>query len=727
MGIVLFTKSRNASLNGLQLISGGLSLSVAGNPIISSPFGIEGQLLISGTILSIWGDMWSNQALGIDNHSLINHPLMDAQSRFIKFNYGTCLEDSHAVLNTVKGQMENVTSANIVAFRQSLARNDELQAVQMLLQSIPNSISGSQFLLQLLSDGLSGNVVSFRNTLVQGEGIYKTHFLLQKFPDDVVGFHNVMQSIAGGIGSNLSLLNSLSQNVGSEHGHIQALLNCIDEANYIEGLFQVKQSFDDSVVYISSASVQVFLDNILLDRWIGNSTIDISFSQNSIHNEVTISSISQDLFEWGDPAISSGTPRIEIHIGERVLYFLVEKRTGSGSNFTLWGRDSTARDSSPWGISESLHLEKPTMASDVAESITKYSAVDWDADLYDWMLPETFEAEGTPTEVLAAIAQEIGAIVRSQEDGSFLIRKKYPVRPINLSTALTDTVYGANLVVDFSHNKQTGDHYNKVSVTSNSPDNSLPMIEIETLEEGQDRTIGTTSFVKVYWTDTSPEVQNTYVTDGNIRKVEGSGINGGFQKEITEIVEFKNGVGETTYPVLLFGDVKWIGRSRGSVDWSVYSKSLVLTGLDFFGLAKITYTTEYCRYELSDHSVEQLMAVFFYDESESLMLTVITDPIAFDENGELIDKVGPTITTDNLRLDSRAAVERGQAWLDSNKYDTYAHSFNSPYSALAIDGKAAWIDCARIGSTGNYYITEVGITIAGPKITNNLKVIQWQI
>ena len=119
------------------------------------------------------------------------------------------------------------------------------------------------------------------------------------------------------------------------------------------------------------------------------------------------------MFDWADPSVDSGTPRIEVQIGSRVLFFLLEKREGSGADFTLWGRDQTARDSSPWSLSSSVYLSVPELASSVAASVTNYSTVDWDTDLLDWVLPETFEAEGTPTEILSSIAQEIGGIVRA--------------------------------------------------------------------------------------------------------------------------------------------------------------------------------------------------------------------------------------------------------------------------------------------------------------------------
>jgi len=621
------------------------------------------------------------KSIGDSSIFLLNQPIKDAYYQFIAFQLGVFLDAVQIILNEVKGIREGKTSDNVSILRNALVRGDIAFDTQMLLNNLPEDIQGTQSLLQLIAEGVVSNEI-IKNTLSD---------------DEIIA--------------------------------IQAVLNTLDTVDYASSYLFIKHSLQELGTLFYSFQTNIYLDNIQINRLIGANTVEMSFTQNSIHNQITISSISQELFDLADPDINPGTPRIEVHVGGRVLFFLVETRTGSGENFSFWGRDQTARDSSPWALSNSVYLSDPQLASEVVESIPVYSAVDWDPDLYDWILPETFEAIGTPSEILSSIAQEIGGIVRAQDDGSFLIRKKYTVRPINMSSATEDITYNANQVVDFGHSIITGDHYNKVNVNSINADSLLPTIEIEELEEGSARTVGTTSFVKVYWVDSSPEVEGTYVTDGTISKVTGPFVNGSFQEEFTEIVEFNDGIGDTTYPIfdLDLANVEWIGDPGVIVDWNSYGKTLTLENLDAWRLAKVTYTVEYQRYELSGHSVEELLAVFYYTDFANLSITVITPPIALDENGELIDKFGDSISTNNLREDSSAAVERGKAWIDDNKYDVFEHSFKSPYNDLSLDGNIAWIDCSRIGSSGNYYIADVGITISGGRVENTLKVIQWRV
>ena len=67
----------------------------------------------------------------------------------------------------------------------------------------------------------------------------------------------------------------------------------------------------------------------------------------------------------------------------------------------------------------------PTMASDLVQDFASVSVVDWDSGCEDWLVPDTFSFVGVPIDAIASIAQEIGAIVRAQDDGSILIKKKF--------------------------------------------------------------------------------------------------------------------------------------------------------------------------------------------------------------------------------------------------------------------------------------------------------------
>lgn len=613
---------------------------------------------------------------GTDNHFLIPNPIVDSNIQLLKFNFGIFVEAAQVIMNEVRGRYEGVTSDQILTLSSKFLRGDEAFASNVLLTDMPDTIQGAFGILNLIAFGVQG-VEALKLTVTEQE---------------LVAIH--------------------------------AIINTIENVDSASGALLLMQSLTSIETAFYNYQTHIFIDGILVDRLVGANTVELSFSQSSVHNEITITSISQELFDLCDPSINPGTPRIEVQIGNRVLFFLLENRNGSDANFTLWGRDQTARDSEPWAESKSIYLTEPTLASEVAASVTEYSAVDW--VLYDWVLPGSFEAEGTPVDILGVISQEIGGVLRAQDDGGLLVRPRYATRPVNLSSYSSAIEYFANSVVDFGHEKTTGDHYNCVTVRSQTPDSRLPQIEVES--DSTSKIQGDTVFVRVFWTDSSPDIQDAYVSDGTIIEIVGPFEHNTFQSEHTEILEFKDGVAETTYPIFDFdiANIEWIGDTATIAEWNKYGKAISLVETEAFRLAKITYTTEYKRYELSGHDVEKLLAVFYFAEFPALNIFVHTEPIATDELGNLVNKPGDVIETSYL-TDQTSAVLRAEAWIDSNKYDEYSHSFKSPYRDNALDGAIIWIDCGRIGSSGNYYITDVGITISGGMVINTLQVMQWQV
>lgn len=605
--------------------------------------------------------------LGIENFHQVFTPIGISNILTNLISFGLYIESISFSLNSVQGRLEDVTSENIVALHNSIMLRDPNQSNQAILHRIIDGIQSAFSVLGLVAEG-----------------------------------HNGVEALKVTIS-------------GEDFRRIQALQTRILGPNIVEGFQYIIQSLKDLEAASYQVPTAIYLDGVKVDTAIGSNTVEITFDQSNIHNEISISSISQELFEWGDPSVDAGIPRIEAHIGNRVLFFLLEERDGSANNFTLWGRDQTARDNSPWAETTSVSLEERQLASDVVSGVTGYSAVDW--DIYDWMLPIGFEAEGTPVDIISAVVSEIGGVVRAQDDGSLLVRKALPVRPVDMTTATPVVTYLADSIVNFSHEKTTGDHYNVVQVQTYSSDVGSLDIELE----DSSLSPGETAIIKVYDTLNAPEVLSTYATNGNI-----SGSVGSFVEEHTELIEFEEGVGETSYPIKSIVDIEWIGASGTLSDLEQYGKTLTLTDLEAFRLANVTYKTSYKRYQVTDSNVEAVLAVFFFDEEQNTDVIVKTQAIAQNISGEFIDKEGPVISAENL-TDKAGAVLRGEAWIDQNKYDSYRHQFTSPHNDLLTDGAVIWLDCNRVGTSGNYYVRSYSVTISGPKVYDTIEAIQWQI
>jgi hypothetical protein len=595
-----------------------------------------------------------------------------------------------------------------------------------VLNALGLSAAGSIFLCNAIQGVLEGktatHIQALRQKLFGGESIRELQAIVNSIPEAAQGAQKLNVFMADGPGSVHRLVNTLS---GAEINAVQALINVISEKDDIQGVLKNLVSLSDVPTVSCSVFSSIYLDGMDIQRFVGEKTVQFLFNQSNVHNEVLVSSISEELFNYGDPAINRGEPRLEFHIGGRVLYFLIEQREGSAEQFTLWGRDQTARDNTPWAESKSIYLEEATPASSVAASLTDYSVVDW--QLYDLVLPVGYEVEGTPIEIVSEIASELGGVLRAQDDGSLLARPKFPVRPCDLDTAVPEIDFRPDLVVDFEHSKTVGDQYNRVTIQSQSVDGLLPMIEVEQIEGTRDRIMGDTSYIRLYWEGTpgTPDIESTYTTDGTITKITGPLADGAHAEDYTETIEFENGVAETQYPIKNLKEVAWIGDTGTIEEWLPYEKSIRLDDPDAFRVATVTYDTEFHRYRLEGHNVLKLMAAFFFDSFPTVNVSVVTSQVAKNADGELIDKEGETIET--AILDETGAILKGEAWIDANKHDSLRHVFKTPYQEAIKDGVVCWLDCDRVGIPGNYLIESVAIVLSGALKYNTVEAVRWQV
>jgi hypothetical protein len=342
-----------------------------------------------------------------------------------------------------------------------------------------------------------------------------------------------------------------------------------------------------------------------------------------------------------------------------------------------------------------------------------YSVIDW--EIFDWQLPNTFEATGTPVEIISIIASEIGAIVRAQDDGSLLVRYAYPIRPVNVKTAQAVYSFSSDIIYDESFSEENGGWYNQVIVTSDTADKKAPILELEDVVDGE-RTIGTTSYVRAFYYEDPSEassITSQDATDGIITFVKKD------VEEITEIITFSNGTGNSSYPLKTLKNISWLGRENIILTWNDYSTDITLE-TESYCLAEITYDAEYHRYKASGHSVQELLTVFEIESTYFSSILVKTEAIA-----SVGDKEGDEITTSYL-TEEYALVKRGENWIDDNKYNTKIISFNSPFISTVKDGDVIWLDISKVPS-GNYQVISNGIIISGPKVINNMTVKQWEV
>jgi hypothetical protein len=409
--------------------------------------------------------------------------------------------------------------------------------------------------------------------------------------------------------------------------------------------------------------------------------------------------------------VGRGATRILGSVGNRSFSFLIEDRSGTEHNFTVWGRTITALADSPYSEEISVKLEVEQAASAVAASMVP-TGVNFVWDLPDWQLPVGFSFVGLPVAGIANIASHIGGILRCQDDGTLLARRKYLVRPVDLPLAASVVDYDRySDIIELNVSEQAGTDYNLLNVFGYSGDVQVPelMLEETCVVRGE------TCHVRAYWSNgtmpaASPDV---YLTAGNYTDE--------FTHEeevVEEIVEFKDGAATTTKPVTYLDqtDVGWIGADGGVVSWSPHTRELTIAD-NAFRLAHIEYTASYRRYAVHSHDVPALMQVLTIPPSVSIEVELSQYPA---------DKQAPDLRRSLLTTEA-AAVEAGTAWLDDNKYTKYSVTITAPYADDAVDGNICQVDDGIIFLSGNFYIEGADIIIDGPKVTNNLRLIQCQV
>jgi hypothetical protein len=435
--------------------------------------------------------------------------------------------------------------------------------------------------------------------------------------------------------------------------------------------------------------------------------VTIIYDEGSVHNELIIAGNDPELFSWADPEIMYGEPRIEAIVGSRVMNFIIDSRDGEMTDFTITCLSVSAKEDGPYTTEIDFQLDTPTLASEIAASLVTYCPVQWEAD--DWVVPESFSFQGTPLHGVVRLAEEIGAVVRCQDDGSLLVRKRRPVRPVDMPHAKADVSYDRSNMIVLSHSETPESGYNAVKVTGLMPETFIPQMALEPIEDGDSTRgpkTGETCYVRVYWAGHEPSVISTYVTDGLITPVGGGAF---YTDTKEEVVEFNDGMASVGLPVFELLSYEWIGDDGGQVEFVTHSNELNIDA-GKFRVARVKYRTRFVRYQLERHNVERLIAVLFLtvDPAVSVFVRTAADPV----EGNTID--APLLSSEH------AAVARGTAWIDQ-QYRKSVCEVTVPYLDIAIDGNIAFIDDSHIGSPGNYHIVRSEISIQGPMTVNRLR------
>lgn len=486
-----------------------------------------------------------------------------------------------------------------------------------------------------------------------------------------------------------------------------AVRNTILEETPVQGLLTALNMLKDPGVLRPQVSYDLFLDGASIKSEV--ESVSIRCHEDAVHNEISISSFSKTLFEKTSPQVLAGTERLKLQVGSRTMYFLLETRSGSNTSFSLYGRSGSAMEDTPHEEDISYALEEPMLASTLASSLMTSKSVDWQCT--DWVVPASFEFNGPPLEGVCILAASVGAVVRSKDNGDLLVRKKMPVRPVDMQSSLPVLSYSREVdIIQLSYDFEKGLGFDCVEVLGERADIPLPDLVTETESPYKEEDV----CVRAHWTDgPKPDDIELYVSDGYAEELEDC-------EDVSlapETVIFSQGEGSVSYPIDSLISVVWDGADGGDISFNRYSKTLTVADkANCVGL--VTYTSLYTRYRLFGHNVDTLLFVVVVDKMQGdVSVFVVTGEGVYE--AEAIE--------DSLLSSEAAAKDRAIAWLDTNKYDTRKMSVMVPYTDDAIDGSLVKLDDGTLGITGNCHIAGVSIEINGPRVVNKLEVRQWLV
>lgn len=496
---------------------------------------------------------------------------------------------------------------------------------------------------------------------------------------------------------------------------VQAVENVITERGYYNLCQAVLTSLYSNPPISPSTTYNLYLDGKSIKNKV--SSIKVNYSESSVHNAITFASNDMGLYLQCDPRTNRGTSRITLEVGNRTLYFLVEKRAYSDIGFTTWGRSLTALDDFPYASETSYSSNGYDLASYVAGVVAE-RGISWTA--HNWTLHSEYSFKGRPIEAVTGLADIIGAVARSNDSGNFVVRKKYPTRPIDMvSASPTLRLTEDKIISGISVEEQKGTGQKYITVYGKEADTVVPDIEILNSQLIYKRPV----WLKTYWEGILPPQTLHYVTNGQISD------RGMFLEHRDERIYFLNGKARTKYPIANIRYLEYISPNYGVVisgysyhypkntNYTKYTKEITATHNHAlsYAIADVSYTTKYRKYKITPPALPEIIAIIMGYAEDSVAATI--------RRGSGSGTATP-LRDSNITSIATASVA-GRAWMDANVYDTIIYSFTTPYNNSLIDGVTINVNDYRLNFSGNCHVATANIQIEGPKIINEVEAIRF--
>ncbi len=539
---------------------------------------------------------------------------------------------------------------------------------------------------------------------------------------------SILTDIAEGVQSNLITLTDIAS--GPVQGQLIMLTDMAPDNEPIQGRLIMLTDIGNPLPTIRSVdfgdgstpsdpnidyeaiSFEILLDGVSIAGKINS--FNMSISEDSIHNSCQFSALMGDFYDVCDPATNSGQHRVTVTIAGRSRKFMLIDRKSSEPDFSVTCISLSGNLDEPYNVG-AYSLSAPKLASEIASELMA-GRVTW--DVIDDVVPESFFCQ-TPMEGLQRLSEITHSIVRTDDNGDLVIRARRPVLPVDQQGTAADVDFDRDNIFVLGSEVDEGSGINAVEVRGLFGDATAPDVEVESV--GGDRLIGSDAYVRAYFrgqsvvsritairnnifgiassgsSGSSREPVGSYVTDGNIRYLNAH------TEVISEIVAFSNGVANTSKPVHSISAAAWIGDSGGAITSQLY-ETMLTAGVEW-GIAEITYTTQYHKWLVSNTNVEKVLGVLSLPAGRGVAVRVRiydSDTIVAGEG-----------ISDELITSEAVAVVRGTAIIDSERYDKSVVSIEVPYYPALEDGALIRISDADARVDGIYYVRSVDVNFDG--------------
>jgi hypothetical protein len=140
-----------------------------------------------------------------------------------------------------------------------------------------------------------------------------------------------------------------------------------------------------------------------------------------------------------------------------------------------------------------------------------------------------------------------------------------------------------------------------------------------------------------------------------------------------------------------------------------------------YKVAEIKYKTKYWRYKVVGASVARVLLALKIPEAYDTTVRARINDRDRKEDKELDDIDAPLLTT------KEAALARAKMELDSVRYLERRITVRAPYDDRATDGNTVFLDDGRLSLSGNVQIMSVKTVFDGPKVTQDLECVGWDM